>query len=291
MRSRDQILAEVLDSLIRQDDCKIPPEVGEMVQVGLRLYNECPNIDAEFMEGLGRQLEKAWVPAGRPSRLSRLETLLRSVAVWRGLATAAITIGLFVLCAVAFPGLRSQVEASLSRTISLFERTEIEQRPHPNATPWPTPEVERHLTSLAEARAAAGFELRVPSYLPNGLEFQGADLMASQGRRWAVLRYAGSDDVARAGRGLQQALIQEFATGEAPERLADSLQIGLESAERLQLAGRPALWVAGNWGPTGRWTRGGQSGMVMVQDGDLFLLVYSSLGREESVRMALSLLR
>lgn len=298
MPSRDQVLAEVLDSLIKQDTGKIPPEVGELVQVGVRLHNECPDIDPGFMGRLGGRLEQEWValqgaqvsPSRLPAPLASLAALLQPRPLQRGLAILAAGVALAVLSAVAFPGLRSTVRAGLGRMITVFQETDIEQQPRLEAVPWPTPVAKSSYVNLEQAQAAAGFALRAPTYLPDGLEFHGAVVTEIDGRRRVALNYAGGDLSSGTGEGRPANLvIQEIATTQTAEQVAFSLQIGLESAQPLQVAGRPALWVSGNWRPGGRWAPGGRDGLLMFQDGDVFLIVMGSLGREETARIAASM--
>ncbi len=290
-------MAQVLDSLIKQGGGQIPPEVGELVQIGLRLHNECPDIDPVFMERLGQELRQEWArqhePGPRmlrwPAFLSALGTLLRPAYALRAAAVASLAIALVLFSLAGVAGLRSSVEAGLSQVITVFRHVEVVQGPQRTATPSAPERIETY-GSVQEAQAAAGFPLRVPTYLPADLVFQKAILAAGQGERSVSLYYRSSgqelSSSENAGRGSLS--ISEIKP-EAPDQMLRSFPIGSNSARHLVIAGRPALWVKGSWSRTGRWNSAGGSSYLMVQDGDLFLLLYSSLGRSETVRVADSL--
>ena len=84
-------------------------------------------------------------------------------------------------------------------------------------------------------------------------------------------------------------LVQELRGFPALDRLAPLLQVGVNSAERLQVAGRPALWVRGSWNGRGGWLPAGTGGLVIVEDGDILVLLWGAYDREENLRIAQSL--
>jgi hypothetical protein len=303
MRDRDQILAEIFDRLIKQDGGKIPSEVGELFSLGVRLHNECPDIDPGFKETLGRRLKREWHArvaarprAGLPGLLAAVRSFRPRLAL-RSLATVVLILCLALQSAALFSPLRSTVEAGLSRVITLFGGAVVEQRSRSISTPPATEELGEFVT--IEGAEAAGFALRAPAYLPDGFALQRVKVVREQGQQRALLSYANSgQDPPYGERGLAASesstrtiLIQQIVTEQTPEGAALALEVGPDSTEPLQVAGRPALWVAGRWSAAGRWERKGQEGLLILQDGDLLLMVSSGLGREESVRIAESMLR
>jgi len=296
MRSKEQILAEALDGLIKGDTDKIPADVGDLVQFGLWLHNACPDIDPAFRKRLERRLAEEWAQqeAGscrpEPSALSSLFSKLRSVSLWRGAATAAVVVALAVLSFLALSGLRTSVKASLSHVITLFRQAEIRQVPRLTSTPL-KPERVEEFDSLEAAQAAAGFPLRVPSYLPEGWEFQRAELAEAQGQRTITLYYCGSSDIApnQRTKGMYLLAVQETVTVSELEGTPYPIEFGPASTERLYIAGRPALLVTGNWSRRGYWNRADSEKYLLIEDDGLLLRVISPLGREENIKVAESL--
>ncbi|HOG46134.1 MAG TPA: hypothetical protein PLJ35_17615 [Anaerolineae bacterium] len=289
MRSKDQILAEVLDSLIRPSEGRVPDEIGSLVEIGLRLYNECPEADPAFLKRLGQQLQAEWAPP-RP-RLNDLfkGLLLRLAPAWPKVSRWALRLGAAVMVALgltlalsSIPGLRSS-QASLSRVIRLFQHVPVEQRPATVSTPWPSPAVWRSFLDVAQAEEATGLAIRTPSYLPASVVLDSVQAGETQGRWRVILHYRPANEVGMA------LFLQEVQAGGTPEQGVMVLEIGEGSAERVLIAGRPALWVGGHWSADGRWVSSRREGAVLVQDGDVLFILSGTCGRAEMIRVAESL--
>lgn len=284
MREKNCVLAEALDSLVCGCGGQAAPEeAGPLVEIGLRLHSECPEADPAFIQRLGRTLSDEHARLGCPSwRAPELWPRLLRVG-----AAAAMAGALLLVLTVRVPGLQRPVQAGLSRVITVFRQARVEQTSQQTTSP-PTVQVETY-ARLEEARAAAGFPIRVPSYLPKGLVLDDVSVVdAAEGRR-VMLRY--TDGLAELSHRRGSVLIQEFQSSESPEAQPLVLEVGPESIERLQVAGKPALWIQGRWMPGGRWVRGGQEGALMVQDGDVLIQVIGSLTQAESVRIIESMLQ
>ncbi len=289
MRSKEQILAEVVDSLAQQGDGRTPPEIEALVGIGARLYDECPDADPAFLQRLDQRLRAGWAPPARAQRLLAALTgwrLALSPQLLRTAGGTLVAVAVLVALAVGAPVLRT-AEASLSHAISLLRRARIEQPTGGPGTPPPAPKVARFFSSLEEAREA-GFAVRAPTYLPRGLTLVNVRAVEDGGQERLILQYAGS--VAQIGLEREYLVIQQFRASEADEATI-TLQSDLGGVERLQVAGRTALWIARGAGSPGareQWERGDA---LLVEDGDLLVELFGNLGREESVRIAASMLR
>lgn len=287
MRSKEQILAEVVDSLIRQGDGLTPPEIGALVEIGTRLHNECPDADPAFLRCLEQRLRAEWAPPGRAGRL------LATLAGWRLRlsprllrAAAATFVAAVVLVALAAGApLLHTAQASLGHAISLLRQARIEQPSARPGTPPPAPKAARLFSSLEEAQAA-GFAVRAPTYLPHGLRLLNVRTVEDGGQERLILQYAGP--LTQIGMEREYLTIQQFRADEADEA-AITLQGDLGGVERLQVAGRTALWI-----PRGPGSAGARKGWeigdaLLVQDGEVLVELFGNLGRDESVRIAESM--
>ncbi len=288
MRHRDQILAEVLDSLIRQEDGPIPAEITRLAEIGLRLHNECPDADPAFLDRLSGRLQAEMAV---PRRVRR--SLQRLLGHLPGLAPGPLRLGAAAALAVALllalaatPGLRSTAQASLSHVIAIFQQANIEQRPRQAATPLPAP-VRHTYDDVLQAQAAASFALRTPAYVPDGLALEQVEVLESEQSHRVLLRYTPADGRLSVAGTPREMIIQEFEGTQAEEALA--LQAGFDSAEQLQIAGRPALWVGGYWAPGGRWVQDQMGGALLVQDGDVLIQVRCGYSRAEAICVAESM--
>ncbi len=289
MRDSWQILADLFDTVIRRERRRIPSEVSELFDLGLRLHAECPDINPAFMQMLRRRLEselKAREHAPRPSawepmRLVPMPCLRR--------AAIAFAVAIVLLIGVAIPSpLRGKVQASLRDiAATLGVRVEQERRVAVPATP---PAEDVHcFHALEEAQRAVSFRVRVPTALPPSIRFSRACVVEDGEvlRLHLYYEFADSDlaggPEARRGTALS---IQEYP---ATEEGAFSVTIGPESAERIKIADRPALLVTGSWGMTGFWSRTASRGTILIQDGDLVISIGYDCTRAEALSIAESL--
>jgi hypothetical protein len=283
------MLADLFDSLIRRGRGRIPPEVKELFDLGLRLHSECPDIDPAFMQRLQQRLESELraqehtpvPPARHPIRLVPMPCLRR--------AAVAFAIATVLLIGMATtPSLRSRVHASLL-DIAATLGVRVEQERHIAAPETPPAEELHCFDTLEEAQRAVSFRVRVPASLPADIRFGQACLVKAGEVLQLHLYYDFADgDLAggpRARRGMALS-IQEYP---APGRGAFSVAIGPESAERIQVAGRPALLVTGSWGMTGFWSRAAPRGMLLIQDGSLIISIGYDCTEAEALSIAESL--
>ncbi len=318
MRDNDEILAEVFDSLIQQGDGRISSEVGEMLNIGLRLYNECPDADPAFIERLGARLAReyaaqerqplrtlraaflcAWQWARQPQVLLRaLRSALLYVRRWlqlapvhRALAWGALATALWLVALSVSPGLRVGVQAGLSRIITLLPGVEVVQQPEARLETTPQARRLGSYETIAQAARVAGLTPRTPSYLPAGLEFRSATVAEREGRQALMLYFAGDGGDAFTDPFAEEIelTIQEIDVGKGPDQPPLRLFVGAESVREVQVAGRPALWQSGEQNHAGGWLR--SSGTLAVQDGDVVLLLWGGYSREEIIKVARSLLR
>lgn len=289
MRSKEEILSEVLDSLIRHEDGRTPPEIVSLANIGARLHNECPDADPAFLQRLQQRLQAEWALP------SRAQLLLAALTGWlprpsRGLLrTAAGTLvaaGLLLALVAWLPGLEP-VQASLSRAITLFRQARIEQGAEPASTPLAPPEVRRTFSDVEEARAA-GLDLRTPTYLPAGLALTNVIALEDGAQERVVLQYA--DLYSQVGPGREHVTIQEFRVGEGGEATL-TLQWNLSDIERLDVAGRTALWIPHPQNSGGSPAGQQYGDVLLVQDDDILIQLFGSLSRDETVRIAESMFR
>lgn len=279
MDEKGRMLAEALDS--SGEAGPIPPDVKALAELGLRLRDGCPSADPAFIQSLGHTLQREWTRLACPAQSGLARTRL-----WRLAAIPVAVAVLFLGIALRAPGVEMSVEAGLGRVITAFRHTRVELAPMQTITP-PAVRSETY-PSVEEAQAAVGFRIRVPSYLPNGLALDEVTVSESEGQRWVVLQYSGTSMAPLA---LGPVTIQEYQAGEAPAAQALTFQAGAEGVQSIQVDGKPALWVQGHWTRTGRWERGGQDGVLMVQSGDVLVQVAGRLSQQECVRIAESMLR
>jgi hypothetical protein len=273
MRDKAQMLADALDS---PGSCgPLPPEVQALAELGRRLRDACPDADPAFIQSLGQSLQEEWARVARPAG--------RRVA--RAAAVSIAVAALLLLAALELPPLQVAARAAVGRVISAFRHARVEVAPQATATPAPARD--ETYPSVEQAEAAAGFPIRVPSYLPDGMALDEVTVSESDGQRSVALHYSG---VLPGPMMASPLIIQEFRGGEAPAGPRLVFEAGGEGVESLQVAGRPALWVQGHWTRTGRWEQGGPDGLLMLQDGDLLIQVAGRLSREECVHVAASML-
>jgi len=279
MRDREQMLADELDGVSGVGPT--PPEVRALAELGRRIREECANPHPAFIERLGQALQEEW---------ARSRESARGIPTgWRLTRATALTIGVVALLLVAalyMTAVQAPAEAGLSRVITVFKGAKVEVAPPVTATP-PSVRYQAY-PSLEEAQAAAGFRIRAPSYLPNGLTLDGVTVSEAGGQRQVALQYSGPS-VSPLASG--PVVIQEFLLASSAEGEDLAFQVGAEGVVSVQIAGRPALWVQGQWTSTGRWERGGRNGLLMVQDGDVLIQVGGHLSQEECARVAESMLR
>ncbi len=299
MRDTNQILAEVLDSLIKHDSGRIPSEVGELLNLGLRIHNECPDADPAFTERLWLRLQREWDrPAPRPlircvgGLLGGLELFLQR-APRRGLAVVVL-----LLAVTLSIGLAGAAQAGLSRTLSVFRVARVSEQPRVVATAPAVGDVEDY-SSLEETRLLAGFPVRVPTYLPEGIVFDRAELADLDGRRRVLIYYkrpATEESIVDDLRNAHSAyldhaalVIQEYPVAECAEGAPITIPVPEGSTEHLEVAGRLAVFVKGAQShPSGR-ARSSPGGILLVEDDEIFVHIWSSFEREELIRIAESM--
>ena len=293
MSDSERILAQVLDDVIQGEVDEIPCEVGHLLAIGLRLHNECPSIKPARLKALRQRLlrDLAAEPMAGPGWLQAAAAagreLISRLALRAAFVSAVVVVSVAVLL-VVWPGWRSAVQASLSRVITAFAQVRVEQAAQPEPAPRITMAV-RSYASIEEVQEAAGFALRLPSYLPTGVEFESAELFKSDGIERVLLHYTVGNLRDFGSRRGESLLIQELTRAPALEQAALQVLVGFGDTERLQVAGRPALWVRGSWNGRGAWVPTGAGGMVIVEGGDVVVLLWGAYGREENLRIAESL--
>ncbi len=292
MRSKEQILAEVLDSLIQQGDGRTPCEIAPLAEIATRLHNECPDADPAFLQRLQARLQAEWSPPGWAQLLrATLSPLLPRPwprLLLRGAASTLAAGVLLVALLAAVPALRT-ARADLARRITIFQQARVEQWPAQPVAPARPLEASRSFSSIAEAQAAASFPLRIPTYLPGGLAPLSVRSVDTPGVERFILQCTSPD--AGLGAERQFVVIQEYRVGSTSGDLTLTLSADLESVERLQVAGRSALWTPRQADPMGPSSMLGQGYGLLVQDGDVLIQLFTSLGRDESVRIAESMFR
>ncbi|MGQ9684584.1 MAG: hypothetical protein ACUVX9_18835, partial [Anaerolineae bacterium] len=183
---------------------------------------------------------------------------------------------------------RSSVQAGVSRVITALAQVRVEQAAQPEPAPLITPAA-RSYASIEEVQEAASFALRLPSYLPAGVEFESAELVKADRVERVLLHYTVGNPRGFGSRRGESLLIQELTRAPALEQVALQVQVGLGDTERLQVASRPALWLRGAWNGRGGWAPTDRGGMIIVQDRDVLVLLWGAYGREENIRIAESL--
>ncbi|MCL6430439.1 MAG: hypothetical protein K6V36_06200 [Anaerolineae bacterium] len=289
MRDSWQILADLFDAVIQRERGRIPPEVNELFDLGLRLHAECPDINPAFMQTLQRRLESEWrAREHAPGRAAREPIRLVPMPCLRR-AAVAFAVAIVLLIGVAIPSpLRSRVRASLlDIAATLGVRVEQERRV---AVPGTPPAEHVHcFHTLEQAQRGVSFRVRAPASLPADIRFSRACLVKAGEMLRLHLYYEFADSdlaggpQARRGTALS---IQEYPT---PDQGAFSVAIGPESAERIQIAGRSALLVSGAWGKTGFWSRAAPKGTLLIQDGDLVISIGYNCTQAEALSIAESL--
>ncbi len=272
MWSREEILEELLRSLARQGDHPTRSQIEPLADIGVRLRNECPDLDPALL----RRMQRGWAALERqrhdtPSLSRGWSIVLRAASV---LVTATL-----LLAALAWPPSRHGVQASLGRVINLFQQVRIEQVPAHTATPPPPPKSYHTFAGIPEAQAVTGFAIRVPSYLPAGLELERVQVAVDQGQERVILQYIQSSQVVAGAR--SSLFVQQFHSSQAMAGQAQTLQVDLQNAEQLDVAGRTALWIP-HAGPQ-------RANTLLVQDGEVLIQLYGDLSRAQSLQVAESL--
>ena len=293
MRDSWQILADLFDSLIKRERGRIPSEITRLFDLGLRLHNECPDIDPAFMQRLRQQLEAEWAaPERAPGPLLRVPARLLPWSRLRRVALAGAVTLVFLVALATLPGVRGRVEASLVRIAAIFHPIRVEEQPRVVVPQTPPPREITHFASIAKAQQAVSFRVRAPAYLPESVKFSRACVEELDGgqRVYLYYRFDDADMLAGMREGGEQALvIQEVPVALAADQGDFSVLVGTGSAERIEVAGRPALWVSGWWNRKGAWTRTSRGGTVLVQDDEVFYHVRSECSRAETLRIVESL--
>ncbi|MDI7275835.1 MAG: hypothetical protein QME94_07640 [Anaerolineae bacterium] len=293
MRDSWQILADLFDSLIRRERGRIPSEVARLFDLGLRLHNECPDIDPAFMQRLRQQVEAGLTAQERtPRPLLRVPARLLSCSRLRRVALAGAVSLVILLGLAALHGVRGRVQASLVRIAAVFRPIRVEEQPRVMVPQTPPPRQITQFASIAEAQQMVSFRVRAPAYLPESVKFSRACVEELDGGQRVYLYYRLDDADVPAGirEGGEQALaIQEVPVALATDQGDFSVLVGTGSAERIEIAGRPALWVSGWWNRKGAWTRTSRGGTVLVQDDEVFYHVRSECSRAETLRIVESL--
>lgn len=287
MRDSWRILADLFDSLIRRERERVPSEVGELFELGVRLHTECPDIDPAFMQALRERLEAEWKtqarttgpPPRQPIRLVPMPCLRR--------AAFAITVAIALLVGAVTSPAGSRVRASLlDIATALGVRVEQERRAVAPETP---PAEVRCYQSLEEAQRALSFRVRAPASLPSPIRLSQACLVKAGEMLRLHLYYEFADGDLASGPEVRRGMalsIQEYPTA---DQGAFTIAIGPESAERIQIAGRPALLVSGAWGMTGFWSQARSRGTILIQDGDLVISIGYECTKAEALSIAESL--
>jgi len=222
-----------------------------------------PRLEARIRERL------AGLPAS-PGRGWRKSRGFREAREWLGMHRAlALAIGLIVLAGCA---------TGLVRIAGFVFEEGSEPPATPPAGAVPVPQ---RVVSRGEAMAALSFEVRLPTWAPEGYELTDQVMVtlpedqASLTEAWQLWLHWEND----AG---QQVLLLAFPS---EYYRGDALEFGPAAVEEIVLDGTPAAAVRGNWG-VGRWEERLGGNVLWVRGDTAYWLQAAWVSLEDLLRMA-----
>ena len=217
---------------------------------------------------------------GRPHRYASRSRLL---------ALSAATLALALFFAATGPAAMAKVSDMMQRFgMVLLSPDAARQLTQPTLTPsggWSQPQQTEAIAPRAvdrpieEVQRQVDFQIRTPTWLPDGVVFRGA--MASSDGQGAVVSYRGVHDP-NSGIGVQM----------RRGRLVSGYGVPSSATQEVQVHGEPAIYAQGAWTKDGTWNERADAGMLSWEDRGFTYYVSSSglgLSREDLVRIAESL--
>lgn len=133
-------------------------------------------------------------------------------------------------------------------------------------------------STISKAQALVDFPIQAPGYLPPGFRLEGVQVL---GLSAVALNYRRDPDGGR-----YRAELVGILQYRPKEEKQNFFEIGEGTSEEIILNGKPAILVAGRgWARGVRWQRSEGYGVIWEEE-DLVFSIWSTLSREETLRVA-----